>query len=391
MINKAKEILFSNISLLIIVIGSLCSFAITLIWRNQLEDTFNLYTLIITFISICVSFGFLGMDQVLVRISKFEDNKIFIGRNVFYRLIACGLLFSVVISFIFSYLYDLSFLHLFVISNSLNFILLGFNVLRLNYKFVEAQIVNNSHKFLLFIVLIYFINKEFGFHDILGLFTVSILTIGLISLFSIRKLLALSDKADNRFKSLWIAFLLNIGLLTFIGYGDRILIERLYGEDMMGKYFYYLTIFLFPLNLLQNYIGFKEVVRFKEGFTKNQLHKKLFQVLLLGLLVVVMILSVVFIDNNRFLHVDIRKDALFILFLSILGVSKLIYGLFSAIIGAKGSSKELFIINILSFIIIAIVFLLILSIPGLSINYIIIFLVFTFLSRSAYIYTKLVL
>src|SRR5690554_4004261 len=115
MINKAKEILFSNISLLIIVIGSLCSFAITLIWRNQLEDTFNLYTLIITFISICVSFGFLGMDQVLVRISKFEDNKIFIGRNVFYMLIACGLLFSVVISFIFSYLYDLSFLHLFVI------------------------------------------------------------------------------------------------------------------------------------------------------------------------------------------------------------------------------------------------------------------------------------
>ena len=391
MINKAKEILFSNISLLIIVIGSLCSFAITLIWRNQLEDTFNLYTLIITFISICVSFGFLGMDQVLVRISKFEDNKIFIGRNVFYMLIACGLLFSVVISFIFSYLYDLSFLHLFVISNSLNFILLGFNVLRLNYKFVEAQIVNNSHKFLLFIVLIYFINKEFGFHDILGLFTVSILTIGLISLFSIRKLLVLSDKADNRFKSLWIAFLLNIGLLTFIGYGDRILIERLYGEDMMGKYFYYLTIFLFPLNLLQYYIGFKEVVRFKEGFTKNQLHKKLFQVLLLGLLVVVMILSVVFIDNNRFLHVDIRKDALFILFLSILGVSKLIYGLFSAIIGAKGSSKEIFIINILSFIILAIVFLLILSIPGLSINYIIIFLVFTFLSRSAYIYTKLVL
>lgn len=390
MINKVKELVFSNISLLIIVIGSFSSFAITLIWKNQLEETFNLYTLLITFISICVSFGFLGMDQVLVRVSKLEGNNILINIKVLYMMIASSILFSIFISGIFSILYKFSFFQLFILSISLGMIVLSFNLLRLNYKFVASQIMNNSHKFLLFFVLIYFLNREFRFNDVLSLFSILVLIIGLFSVLSVRNLIRFSNESDGNIKSLWFAFLINIGLLTFIGYGDRLVIERMYGEDMMGKYFYYLTVFLFPLNLLQYYVGFKEVVRFKQGFTKKQLHLKLFQVLMLGVFVILLILSTVYFDNGRFLEVDINKDALLILSLSVLGLSKLIYGLFSAIIGAKGSSGDLFKINIYSILIIILAFLLILSIPSLSIGFVVIFLTIIFLSRSAYIYYKLV-
>lgn len=389
MINKLKQIFTSNISLLIIIIGAFSSFVITLIWKSNLSDSFNSYTLLATFISICVSFGLLGMDQVFVRLSKLEDGKNLISRDIIYAIIFSNFLFAFIISSIFFYYYNFNFLSLFLIAVSLNCILFSFNCLRLRYKFIESQIIYNSHKIILFIILLFILNKEFEFSDVLAIFSIALLLISIVILFFFKKWVQVVN-TSMPFKGLWLAFLLNIGILTFIGYGDRLLVESLYGPDTMGKYFYYLTVFLFPLNLLQYYIGFKEVVRFKKGLSKNYLYRKLLQVTLLGIFVIIAIYIIILIDNQTYIEVDLKKDMPMIVFLSILGISKLIYGLFSAILGAMGNSGDLYKINLLSLFIILLLFSIIYFFPSLSIEFFVLLMAIIFLSRSAYIYFNLV-
>src|SRR5699024_10961567 len=149
--------------------------------------------------------------------------------------------------------------------------------------------------------------------------------------------------------------------------------------------FYYLTIFLFPLTLLQEYVGFKELVYFKEKVEKHVVFKKIIQLIGLGIITYLLILMVVWIDNQRFLRVDLSQDATLIAWMSLLGLIKLIYSLFSAILGARGESNSINYINIITVLIIALLWLS-MHFLGYSLITIIISLILVFLYRSIHTY-----
>lgn len=390
MYGKLKKLFLSNVSLAIIAVGSLSSFAVTLIWRNSFEGSFNQYTLLITYISICASFGLLGMDQVFIRISISEDKKNYLSRNLFYYLILSGLIFSIAGAAYFHFAYGFDFISLFLISISISLILWAFNCLRLIKKFTESQIINNSYKAVLIIILLFFLGKHLDFDVFLKLFSAIIAVLGVVAAVVISKTLKISKKEHTAFGHLWLSFLINLGLLTFIGYGDRLVIDSLYGPDAMGMYFYYLTIFLFPLTLLQYYIGFKEIVHFKSNFDKGILFKKLTQIVMLSVVVILITYAIALIDNNHFLKVNFKEDLITILLLSFLGICKMIYALFSALIGAKGHSNQLYGVSVVTLLIIGISALILILLPNLGLNYIILTLIAIFASRSAYIYLKMV-
>src|SRR5690606_7402634 len=129
----------------------------------------------------------------------------------------------------------------------------------------------------------------------------------------------------------FLSFSLNIALLTVLSYGERILIVNELGEDVFGKYFYYSTVFLFPLTLIQHYVGFKELVFFKDRVDKVLVHQKLKQIFITGVLLVCFIFLVVWLDKGNFLAIDYKNNILFVVLLSFLGIIKLMYGVFSAL------------------------------------------------------------
>ena len=88
-------------------------------------------------------------------------------------------------------------------------------------------------------------------------------------------------KQDSFSSLLKKSFLFFISLLTIslLGFGDRFFIESRFGLEILGNYFFFLNIFLFPFSLFQSYIGFKEIVSFKKNFSINLLNYKIINVL----------------------------------------------------------------------------------------------------------------
>ena len=69
--------------------------------------------------------------------------------------------------------------------------------------------------------------------------------------------------------------MLTLFTISLIGFGDRFFIESRFGLIVLGDYFFYINMFLFPFSLFQTYIGFKEIVSFKKDFQINVLNSKL--------------------------------------------------------------------------------------------------------------------
>jgi len=388
---RIKGTIRSNTSLLVVVLGALSSFLLVLFLKKFLPDFFNTYSLYLTYIGIIVSFGFAGLDQVFLRLSVVKDKMITIGRDVFIYMLLCLLVIPLVVSYYFHVnFHDLHFIFLFVSGVSLNAVLLAYNILRLKQKFVLSQLFNSGYKilFLLGIFLIYFFFPK-TITGILLLSSMILCFVGILAVrFIIKNLILTNDKTDS-LKNYFFSFSLNLALLTLLTYGERIVIANELGEDVFGMYFYYSTIFLFPLTLIQYYVEFKELVYFKEGIAKKIVHQKVKKVFLAGLCLIAFIFFIVILDQGLFLEIEIKENSVFIFLLSVLGIVKLNYGLFSALLGAKGEFEDIYKVNFLTAILIGGSIFLLFTYK-MSIELIIVSLIVIFLSRIVFIYRKYV-
>lgn len=383
-----KRWIVNNVSLVIILLGAISNFVLILYIRKELPEIFGTLSLYLTYLGIVGNFGFIGFDQVYLRLTNLDYSKPSIGKNVFIILMILMLLIPIAFAGYFSKYENLGFWHLYFSGVALNAIILGYNTQRLQQNFTLAQLFKNSYKvlFLIGVGLLFIVFKNTIAIDLLFQYAAVILTIfGSIALISFIKNNHIEEKYNTRILLLAISFVLNIGLITLLGYGERILIEEKIDTKSFELYFYYLTIFLFPLTLLQEYVGFKELVYFKSKVDKKKVYYKVFQLFALGILTYLGILIVVWMDKGKFLDVDLSRDSVLILWMSLLGITKLIYGLFSAILGAKGDSKS---INKINFVTILILFgsWSVLYWTGYTLNRIILSLILVFLYRSTHTY-----
>lgn len=385
-----------HISLLIIGLGAVCFLLTNIILREILtEEDYGNYSLLVTYLSIAYLFGLLGFEQVFIRFSNIiVKNDIQTQRLQLKIIIGIRIVTAVLFTF-FYFLYfqaknPINILLLFLALYCIILSLFLFNVFRLNSQFIAAQLVANGWKIaMLFIAIIFFILNIKN----LTLLTVLILTVViLITLWAsvaVKTSLRFSYNNELNKKDTFSAFLLffiSISSFSIVMFADRFIIEGKLGTIVFGDYFYLTNFFIAPFSILQNYVGFKQVVYFKEHFNIQEFKKfslKIFFLALgLGFLLVLMLLALIYLN---FLNFDFLKYKLAILLLLILGIIRLHSSSILPAFEVKTSINSLKKANLYVILITILVSLLVIylidSLEGIIIGFIIIWLSRTLIYR----------
>tara|TARA_R110002049_G_scaffold293010_2_gene477820 strand:- start:10429 stop:11628 length:1200 start_codon:yes stop_codon:yes gene_type:complete len=392
---KVREFLLSNISFVILVMGAGSNFILTLIIKKHFnQDAFNNYSLFLTYIGIVSSFGLIGFDQIFLRLSRVELKMVFINSDVLVFLLLSAFLTPLLFSYYFySINTDIRFYQFILTGVGINIIILTYNLFRLTNEFSQAQIFKNGFRILVLVFSLTFVfalKSEISINYIIDFIVISVALFALFGLWFLFKKIKTNTTKTNNLLNFFFSYFINLAIITSLGFGERLLILENISENDFGKYFYYATIFLFPLTLVQQYVGFKELVGFKTGVDKTVVNNKIHRIIILGTMILFVIIIIAKIDNGFFLQVNFNDDFWLIIVLAVLGLVKLVYGLFSAILGAVGNAREIYLVNVLTIVSI-LISLLYLFLIELNLITVTISLILIFLLRTLYIYYSYVI
>ena len=316
---------------------------------NLSANDYGLFSIFITYVSLLSSFGMFGFEQTLLRTAVIKS-KLEIQKNIFFPSLIAIFLSSFIGVFLMKSHYDISvsYFMFFLLSIFIIVTKLSFNLYRLLSNFFLAQLVLNFWKIVLTLVILYCIlmnnnySLEYIFIIIFITFSISIISIlGWVKKIKFIKVESFSSLIKKSF--LFFIALLTISLM---GFGDRFFIEVRFGLEMLGDYFFFLNIFLFPFSLFQSYIGFKEIVSFKKNFSITILDNKISKVLKSSFVFSTMLFFVFYlIDHFGLYNLEISSNLNIIIPLIILGNIKMVYSLLSSAIGALSNDNMLFKIN----------------------------------------------
>jgi hypothetical protein len=359
-INKFLQLFNKHFSLLILSLASFSFFIINIFLKEQLNsEDYGVYSLLITYISLLSSFGILGFEQTLLRNSVIKL-KLEIDKALIVPIIFSALLVSLIGSFLMfnNYNLGLDISLIFLLSLMVILVKLIYNLYRLSSRFVTSQIALNFWKIALFFVVLFF----FFFDYSLSLRDVflSIIVFFFLSLFLffglINKVLFISNLDFQQVLKQSALFMLTLFTISLISFGDRFFIESRFGLIVLGDYFFYINMFLFPFSLFQTYIGFKEIVSFKKDFQITVLNSKLLFILKNAIYFSLFLFTTLYlVDYWNLYNFNISSNLNIIIPLIFLGIIKIAYSLLSAAMGAICSDDMLFEVNIKSILSILVV------------------------------------
>ena len=359
-INKFLQLFNKHFSLLILSLASFSFFIINIFLKEQLNsEDYGVYSLLITYISLLSSFGILGFEQTLLRNSVIKL-KLEIDKALIVPIIFSALLVSLIGSFLMfnNYNLGLDISLIFLLSLMVILVKLIYNLYRLSSRFVTSQIALNFWKIALFFVVLFF----FFFDYSLSLRDVflSIIVFFFLSLFLFfdlrNKVLFISNLDFQHVLKQSALFMLTLFTISFISFGDRFFIESRFGLIVLGDYFFYINMFLFPFSLFQTYIGFKEIVSFKKDFQITVLNSKLLFILKNAIYFSLFLFTTLYlVDYWNLYNFNISSNLNIIIPLIFLGIIKIAYSLLSAAMGAICSDDMLFEVNVKSILSILVV------------------------------------
>lgn len=342
-------------------ISAFCVFFANILLKEVLNPVeYGVYSIVVTYISLVSSFGLLGFEQVFLRITdNFSKNVLKTNKSLFYVILLVWVLFAFVCTFSLKKYFleeriNISLLYFFTLGVSVSMLL--FNVFRINSNFFIAQLVGNYWKIILFIICcFFFFNRVDDVNFLIEILCFTFIVFSIISFFLVKKKIKIQlDKPYSIKDILYFGsqFFISLLTLSLISQGDKLFVEKLFGLDELGKYFYISNLFIFPFSLLQSYVGFKELVTFKKKFSKNVLFQKIKSINLYGLgLAIILFVFVFLINESGLISVNIFDNLeLIIAFLSV-GLIKLNYSLISSVFGAVGEIKSIIRANAQSLII----------------------------------------
>jgi O-antigen/teichoic acid export membrane protein len=381
-----KKFLKKNSSIFIMLLASGLYFTMTILLKRILSlDEFGEIALLLSIISMLWSFGLLGMEQVFLRYSYVEKNKLFIPFNImiYLNVILCigSLCFTLIfIYYDFGKISNLSSFFFFLFSLSLLILLFSYNYFRIKLDFNISQLYANGWKIvisLLFIIFIFNNITDINFLIYTLIVVVSIISIIAIFHIYLTKPILINKKIDNII-SLSFQFFISLLLLSILSVGDRFIIENFYGSETLGKYFYYLTVILFPFSFVQSYLGFKILPFFKNNFSLELLHEKMIMAFKVAIyLSIFILLTIYLIYTSTIIDDKLKIDDFKLLFLIILlGIIRVIYSVLSSALGARTNNIQIKRINIKTILYIGIVSILLFLFKDKINLYIIVFCVF---------------
>ncbi|MFP3424468.1 hypothetical protein [Pseudoalteromonas sp. SIMBA_162] len=388
------HIFLKNKVLGINILGALSLFGANIVLKGVFTPTdYGVYAILVTFVSVVFSFGAMGAEQVLNRFARISDSVSFDTYSVIFLAgsLFCGFVLSIYQGLAWvGLVVDTYIVYLVTICSIYSMVM--YNYLRLRGDFSLSLLYTNLWKVIFFILTLCTLFIDLAIDEFLKLFsllfTLTCMTLLLFTKFSNIKFIKWEDKKAVVLFS--VGSLINIGLMTLLGYGDRFLIESMIGLEQLGTYFYNLTVFVFPFVLLANYIGFKKLVSYKVKCTSEIFKRDIFFAIKLSIsLVFTVCLFVLFFNILGLysvwlgaLNVDIT-DSLPYFFL---GITKLLYSYFSALSGALVSSRNIIKLNVVTLFLMVLCSYYLLIKDVVSVNLIIYLLSFIWVFRSASIY-----
>ncbi len=359
MVLRIKSHIIKHASIFVLGIASVSFFLLNILLKDILSpQDYGLYSILITYCSLISSFGLFGLDQVLLRTSVIEGKEIAVDFRLISMVLFVLLFMSLISSSVVSKYYDfgISYLNLILLSSFLILIKLSYQILRLLSKFTYSQFALNIWK--LGLPLLLFLSLSMGFDITLSsitkyLFYCCLLSLGSYFLFYSKinfKKLKYTQKDLIKFAS---GFFLTLFTLSVLNFSDRFIIERKFGLEEIGNYFFYVNLFLYPFTFFSTYIGFRELVSFKKAFSIDVFNKKLVLATKLAILFgVIYLLLILSLDYLHIFDFNLDDYKLVIFLLMLWGIIKVVASLLSSAIGALTSQQDLNRINLLSIILI---------------------------------------
>lgn len=347
------------------IAGAGSIFLVNIVLKATLSDfQYGEYSIFITFLQVCISFGFLGLEQVFLRLSEVRDDKLLTDKKLLKITFVVGLLFSLLLSAVFSKIFlkiQVATTLLMLLTFSTSLMMFLYNVVRLKKQFVVAQLFNNMWKYIVLVITgILLIGGNVNAKTLIEIFTY--VSIGSATFFSIYVIKNIPFKFTNSFELSAIYkysfhFVISMLSITFIGFFDRFYIKALFGSEAFGDYFYLATIFYFPFALLQGYVGFKELVFFKTNASLPILKRKLRNINVLSVIIAIAIYGAAYVLNDLEVipAIDFTSSGSVILILMALGVLRINYSMLSSVLGATGSIKIIRNANIQSLVFILLI------------------------------------
>ena len=348
------------------IAGAGSIFLVNIVLKATLSDfQYGEYSIFITFLQVCISFGFLGLEQVFLRLSEVRDDKLLTDKKLLKITFVVGLLFSLLLSVLFSKIFlkiQVATTLLMLLTFCTSLMMFLYNVVRLKKQFVVAQLFNNMWKYIVLVITgILLIGGNVNTKTLIEIFTY--VSIGSATFFSIYVIKNIPFKFTNSFELSAIYkysfhFVISMLSITFIGFFDRFYIKAFFGSEAFGDYFYLATIFYFPFALLQGYVGFKELVFFKTNASLPILKRKLRNINVLSVIIAIAIYGAAYVLNDLEVipAIDFTSSGSVILILMALGVLRINYSMLSSVLGATGSIKIIRNANIQSLVFILLIF-----------------------------------
>lgn len=328
-----KALIVEHSSLIILFSGAVSFFLSNVLMKGVLVSVdYSSYSIYITYLSLLYLFGILGSEQVFMRFSSSkEKNKIITQKSILVYITIVVFSTSILSTVIFKSFYPVIPIHfgfLFVTSFSIIGMLFLFNVLRLNLDFLWSQLVSNFWKVILLLTTFFFL--IFDFKDIkwlINIISASIIVVFLATFFIILKRIRFNFQEDlSLIQVLNSAFHFFLAILSFslITFADRFIIETKFSVQEFNNYFYLSNFFLAPFSILQNYIGFRQLLKFKNGFDKKYFFDFNKTVLKLGILLCTVLFFVFYaLSKSSFFDFDYNDYLYIIIFLLLTGLMRM--------------------------------------------------------------------
>lgn len=339
-----------HFSFLIMASGAASLYLANILFKDILSPVdYGLYSLILTYVAMLYSYGYLGLEQTFIRISDFSKTVLVTSKRLVSIMMALLLGFPL-LSVLFFRMEnpEMDFLSLWGVFSGITLLMLLYNILRLNQQFGLSQFIVSLWRILLFVVAAYFmwtgelLAMEL-FPRLLMIFIFLGILIGVAGLYKTRfEFDKEALRSNKQIMRLSIGFAISMLNITLLSTGDKFLTEKYLGLDQLGEYFYISSLFLYPFLLLQNYVGFKELVHFKKHIDIKEMHAVLRKVFLGALCFSVLIYALVY----GAVALDLLPQRIFnkpsiVLLLIGMGMLRLCYAPISAAMGAIANPEML--------------------------------------------------
>jgi hypothetical protein len=314
---------------------------------------YSKFAMILTFITLSYSYGLIGLDKVMLRLSSFKEQIIYINKDLIKILLPILIFTIPILTISLNYYVEVGYLYSFCLVAFPSIFIFVYNLYRLKSEFNFSQIILNLWKLLLLVYLFFYLittsNKHLSIENLLIPIIIIFLFLFIISIYKISRENYNFYKKNEDLNKYLFQYFISLTILSIMGFGDRFLVEYFIDLKQVGVFFFYLTITTYPFSLFQTYIGFKKVPEFKNNFSREILKKEIKNSIIISIIPFITVIIMIVILNTIPYFINLKIDNFLLIFiLTLLGVAKLISGILSAATNVVSLPEDINKINILS-------------------------------------------